>query len=84
MKFKLNGLLFVANCGEPPSVLRATINPGGTHEGDRRAYLCNQQTVTEGNTEIYCQTNGQWSSTNLYCRREYITIFYLQQQVSNR
>ncbi|XP_055995640.1 sushi, von Willebrand factor type A, EGF and pentraxin domain-containing protein 1-like isoform X2 [Ostrea edulis] len=56
------------NCGEPPSVLRATINPGGTHEGDRRAYLCNQQTVTEGNTEIYCQTNGQWSSTNLYCR----------------
>lgn len=62
--------LFLADCGEPKPILRAVVSVGGTHEGDKRRYTCNQQTVTEGNTEIYCQTDGQWSSTNLYCRRK--------------
>ncbi|XP_062621271.1 sushi, von Willebrand factor type A, EGF and pentraxin domain-containing protein 1-like isoform X4 [Saccostrea cucullata] len=66
--WSLTNLYCRPNCGEPQPILRATISAGGTHEGDKRMYTCNQQTVTEGNTEIHCQPNGQWSTTNLYCR----------------
>ncbi|XP_048765843.2 sushi, von Willebrand factor type A, EGF and pentraxin domain-containing protein 1-like [Ostrea edulis] len=55
-------------CGEPPRIERATISAGENVEGTTRTYACNQNTSTEGNTLIKCGPDGQWSSTNLYCR----------------
>ncbi|XP_056016991.1 sushi, von Willebrand factor type A, EGF and pentraxin domain-containing protein 1-like [Ostrea edulis] len=55
-------------CGEPPKIERATISAAENVEGATRTYFCNKNTSTEGNTTITCGPDGQWSSTNLYCR----------------
>lgn len=62
----------LADCGVPMAILRSTISPGTTLEGDVRTYSCDPNTVTEGPTESICQINGQWSLTpnDLYCRRK--------------
>lgn len=62
---------FLANCGPPPQIKRAIISKGDTFEGTTRTYTCQGRTVTEGLTSITCGINGQWSKTNLYCRRKY-------------
>lgn len=58
------------NCGPPPQIKRAIISKGDTFEGTTRTYTCQGRTVTEGLTSITCGINGQWSKTNLYCRRK--------------
>lgn len=64
-------LALLANCGPPPKIERAIISKGYSFEGTTRTYTCQGNTVTEGLTSITCGINGQWSKTNLYCRRKY-------------
>lgn len=64
-------LALLANCGPPPKIKRAIISKGSSFEGSTRTYTCQGNTVTEGLTSITCGINGQWSKTNLYCRRKY-------------
>lgn len=64
-------LALLANCGPPPKIKRAIISKGYSFEGSTRTYTCQGNTVTEGLTSITCGINGQWSKTNLYCRRKY-------------
>nr|AKV63179.1 P-U4 [Pinctada fucata] len=56
------------DCGPPPDIVRATISTGNNLEGTTRTYTCAEWTVPQGNPSIICQNNGQWSSTDLYCR----------------
>lgn len=50
---------------------RALLSEGDTVEGVFRTYTCSANTVPEGETKIVCQNDGQWSTTSLYCRRNY-------------
>lgn len=45
----------------------------GTVEGVTRYYQCQSNTVAEGKDSTICQINGQWSATNLYCRRKLLS-----------
>ena len=70
----------IADCGPPPMIQRAVIKDynrfiegvrlPGTLEGVTRVYECQANTVAEGQTSTVCQKDGQWSVTNLYCRRK--------------
>ena len=56
-------------------IMRASITyarEGGTLEDDMVTYICDEDTVTEGDTVSVCKNDGQWSVTdkNLYCRRK--------------
>ena len=74
-------LLYLADCGPPPMVERAVLKEytrfiegvrlPGTLEGVTRVYECQANTVAEGMTSTVCQIDGQWSTTNLYCRRKF-------------
>lgn len=56
---------------------RALLSDGDTVEGSFRTYTCSANTVPEGETKIVCQNDGQWSTTSLYCRRNYtFTILF--------
>lgn len=69
---------FLANCGEPNDISRAILREGGTIEGSVRIYDCKPGTVTEGSNSIVCQSNGLWSRSDLYCRRElFLFVFFL-------
>lgn len=69
---------FLANCGEPNDISRAILREGGTIEGSVRIYDCKPGTVTEGSNSIVCQSNGLWSRSDLYCRREFFLFdFFL-------
>lgn len=48
---------------------------GKTTEGAIRTYTCQGQTVTEGSPKIRCEQTGVWSTSTLYCRREYLKYF---------
>ena len=77
----LSKLLYLADCGPPPMVERAVLKEytrfiegvrlPGTLEGVTRVYECQANTVAEGMTSTVCQIDGQWSTTNLYCRRKF-------------
>lgn len=54
---------------------RALLSDGDTVEGSLRTYTCSANTVPEGETKIVCQNDGQWSTTSLYCRRNYTILF---------
>lgn len=54
---------------------RALLSDGDTVEGSFRTYTCSANTVPEGETKIVCQNDGQWSTTSLYCRRNYTILF---------
>lgn len=62
--------VLIADCGAPPVVTRATISAGNTLEGSIRMYTCDANTLTQGTINTRCQLNGQWTSVDLYCRRE--------------
>lgn len=64
--------LFLADCGAPPQIDRAIVGDGKTTEGAVRTYTCQGQTVTEGSPKIRCEQTGVWSTSTLYCRREYL------------
>ena len=59
----------------PGQVIEGVLVGGGTLEGDSRVYKCDANSVMEGDPTIVCQIDGQWSNTNLYCRRKYIHVF---------
>lgn len=63
---------FLADCGAPPQIDRAIVGDGKTTEGAVRTYTCQGQTVTEGSPKIRCEQTGVWSTSTLYCRREYL------------
>lgn len=54
---------------------RALLSDGDTVEGSFRTYTCSANTVPEGETKIVCQNDEQWSTTSLYCRRNYTILF---------
>ena len=62
--------VLIADCGAPPVITRATISAGNTLEGSIRMYTCDANTLTQGTINTRCQLNGQWTSVDLYCRRE--------------
>lgn len=69
--------LNLADCGPPKMIHRALLSDGDTVEGSFRTYTCSANTVPEGETKIVCQNDGQWSTTSLYCRRNYtFTILF--------
>lgn len=70
--YHLRFFFFLANCGEPNDIPRAILREGGITEGSVRIYDCKPGTVTEGSNSIVCQSNGLWSRSDLYCRRELI------------
>lgn len=70
--YHLRFFFFLANCGEPNDIPRAILREGGITEGSVRIYDCKPGTVTEGSNSIVCQSNGLWSRSDLYCRREFI------------
>ncbi|KAK3102854.1 hypothetical protein FSP39_014448, partial [Pinctada imbricata] len=56
------------DCKEPLPVPNAVIRPGGTLEGAVRTYDCERTTVLEGDPNVFCGNNGQWSKHKFYCR----------------
>lgn len=68
-------LWILADCGPPKMIHRALLSDGDTVEGSFRTYTCSANTVPEGETKIVCQNDGQWSTTSLYCRRNYTILF---------
>lgn len=59
---------------------RALLSEGDTVEGSFRTYTCSANTVPEGETKIACQNDGQWSTTSLYCRRNYTFTIFLSKE----
>ena len=47
----------------------STLSSGPTTYGTTREYICDQDTVTQGDPRITCQEDFTWSYTEFYCLR---------------
>ena len=61
----------ITQCYGPlPTIENGFVGEGSNKIGDQRTVHCNEGVERYGSDEITCQSNGQWSSVRMTCRRQ--------------
>ncbi|KAH3770049.1 hypothetical protein DPMN_171328 [Dreissena polymorpha] len=58
----------IADCGQPPGVINATVHVTTTRDGGVATYTCmHEYMVLQGNKNLTCLSSGEWSRTTPFC-----------------